>query len=68
MTWNKKNINDTLVKKNMRDTFMNDIKLRSMIPSPLKICGRCAFAMIIRTYFCKFKGNLYHVDSNETSA
>lgn len=49
-------------------TFVNAIKFRLRMPSPRKMHGRCASAMIIRKYFCKCIGNLYHNDSYEMSA
>lgn len=51
-----------------RNTFVNAIKFKSMIPNPWKTHGRCASAIINRKYFCESVGNLYHSDSYETSA
>lgn len=49
----------------MMSTFPKATKLSSIIPSPLKIRGRCASSIISSTYFCRSTGKLYQNESYE---
>lgn len=44
-------------------TLIKITRFKSIILSPLKHCGRCAFAIISGKFLCTSTGNLYHGNS-----